>query len=100
LFMNQVCYGIDLRNYDISNLKREKKINIQWIRELYEAYPDKEKFFDYKQSKEIGNIDFRTGDSNFKDQIRKGVPEEEIRKTWEPALSNYKKMREKYLLYR
>jgi uncharacterized protein YbbC (DUF1343 family) len=100
LFMNQVCYGIDLRNYDISILKKERKINIQWIRELYEAYPDKEKFFDYKQSKEIGNIDFRTGDSNFKDQIRKGVPEEEIRKTWEPALSNYKKMREKYLLYR
>jgi uncharacterized protein YbbC (DUF1343 family) len=100
LFMNQVCYGIDLRNYDISILRREKKINIQWIKELYEAYPDKEKFFDYKQSKEIGNVDFRTGDSNFKEQIKNGVPEAEIRKSWEPGLSNYKKMREKYLLYK
>jgi uncharacterized protein YbbC (DUF1343 family) len=99
LFMNEVCYGLDLRNYDIGILRREKKINIQWLKELYDAYPHKEKFFDYKQSREIGNVDFRTGDSNFKEQIKNGVPEAEIRKSWEPALSAYKKMREKYLLY-
>jgi uncharacterized protein YbbC (DUF1343 family) len=99
LYMNQVCYGLDLRNYDINRLRREKKINIQWIKELYAAYPNKEKFFDYKQSKEIGNVDFRTGDSRFKEQIIAGVPEEEMRKSWEPGLSNYKKMRTKYLLY-
>jgi uncharacterized protein YbbC (DUF1343 family) len=100
LFMNEVCYGLDLRNYDIGILRKEKKINIQWIKELYDAYPYKERFFDYKQSKEIGNVDFRTGDSNFKEQIKNGVPEAEIRRTWEPALSNYKKMREQYLLYK
>jgi uncharacterized protein YbbC (DUF1343 family) len=100
LFMNQVCYGIDLRNYDINILLKEKKINIQWIKELYAAYPHKEKFFDHTQSKEIGNVDFRTGDSNFKEQIKAGVSEEEIRKSWEPGLSNYKKMRLKYLLYK
>ncbi len=99
LHMNQVCYGLDLRNYDVDQLREEKKINIQWIRELYKAYPHKEKFFDYKQSKEIGNIDFRTGDANFRQQIIDDVPEEEIRKSWEPGLSNYKKMRKKYLLY-
>jgi|GEM_PF-6257482 len=27
--------------------------------ELYKAYPDKEKYFDYTQSKQMGNIDFR-----------------------------------------
>jgi uncharacterized protein YbbC (DUF1343 family) len=99
LYMDQSCYGIDLRNYDINVLLKEKKINIQWIKELYAAYPDKEKFFDYKQSKEIGNVDFRTGDPNFKEQIKAGVPEDEIRKSWEPALSSYKKMRLKYLIY-
>ena len=99
LHMNQVCYGLDLRNYDISNLKRSKKLNIQWMKEMYEAYPQKEKFFDYRQSNQMGNIDFRTGDSNFKEQIKAGVSEEEIRKSWEPGLSNYKKMRKKYLLY-
>lgn len=99
LHMNQVCYGIDLRNYDIGKLRKSKKINIQWMKELYKAYPQKEKFFDFKQSKEIGNMDFRTGDSRFKQQIIDGVPEEDIRKSWEPGLSNYKKMRKKYLIY-
>jgi uncharacterized protein YbbC (DUF1343 family) len=47
----------------------------------------------------MGNIDFRTGDSNFKEQIKAGISEEEIRKSWEPGLSNYKNMRKKYLLY-
>ena len=99
LHMNQVCYGLDLRNYDIGILRKSRKLNIQWIKEMYAAYPQKEKFFDYKQSNQMGNIDFRTGDSNFKEQIKVGASEEEIRKSWEPGLSNYKKMRKKYLLY-
>jgi uncharacterized protein YbbC (DUF1343 family) len=99
LYMNETCYGIDLRNYDVSILRKTKRINLQWMKELYKAYPDKAKFFDYKQSKEIGNIDFRTGDSRLKQQIIDDVPDEEIYKSWEPALSNYKKMRKQYLLY-
>ncbi|MGZ3852272.1 MAG: exo-beta-N-acetylmuramidase NamZ family protein [Flavisolibacter sp.] len=99
LYMNEACYGIDLRNYDVGILRKTKRINLQWMKELYKAYPDKAKFFDYKQSKEIGNIDFRTGDSRLKQQIMDDVPDEEIYKSWEPALSNYKKMRKQYLLY-
>lgn len=100
LFMNEVCYGIDLRNYDVSILRKEKRINLQWLKEMYNAYPDKEKFFDAKQSREIGNVDFRTGDSNFKEQIKQGVSDEAMRKSWEPGLSNYKKMRLKYVIYK
>ncbi len=99
LHMNQVCYGIDLRNYDINILRKTKRINLQWMKELYKAYPHKEKFFDYKQSKEIGNIDFRTGDSRLKHQIMNDVSDDVIYKSWEPALGNYKKMRKKYLIY-
>jgi uncharacterized protein YbbC (DUF1343 family) len=100
LFMNEVCYGIDLRNYDVNILRKEKRMNLQWLKEMYNAYPDKEKFFDAKQSKEIGNVDFRTGDSNFKEQIKQGVSDEDMRKSWEPGLSNYKKMRLKYVIYK
>jgi uncharacterized protein YbbC (DUF1343 family) len=99
LYMNEVCYGLDLRNYDVSILRKTKRINLEWMKELYKAFPDKEKFFDYKQSKEIGNIDFRTGDRRLRQQIIDNVPDEEIYKSWEPALSNYKKMRKQYLLY-
>ncbi|HEY5969045.1 MAG TPA: DUF1343 domain-containing protein, partial [Chitinophagaceae bacterium] len=30
IFMNEVCYGLDLRNYDTELLRKSKKINIQW----------------------------------------------------------------------
>jgi uncharacterized protein YbbC (DUF1343 family) len=99
LHMNQVCYGIDLRNYDINQLRKTKRINLQWMIELYNAYPHKEKFFDFKQSKQMGNIDKLAGTAAFKEQIRQGWTEEQIRKSWEPALSEYKQMRKKYLLY-
>jgi len=97
--MNQVCYGIDLRKYDIGILLKQKKINLQWMMELYKAYPYKEKFFDYTQSKEMGNINKLAGSPLFKDQIVAGKSEEDIRKSWEPGLSQYKLMRKKYLLY-
>lgn len=99
LFMDQVCYGLDLRNYDTNILRRKKQINISWMIELYNATPSKEKFFDNKLSKEMGSIDKLSGTTQFREQIVNGVPEEEIRKSWEPGLKAYKEMRKKYLLY-
>jgi uncharacterized protein YbbC (DUF1343 family) len=100
LFADQVCYGLDLRNYDVNLLLKSKKINLQWILELYKASPEKEKFFDSKQSNEMNNIEIQIGSGLFRQQIIDGVPEAEIRKTWEPGLGNYKKMRKKYVLYK
>ncbi|HNU89607.1 MAG TPA: DUF1343 domain-containing protein [Ferruginibacter sp.] len=99
LFMNEVCYGIDLRNYDTELLRRSKKINLQWIMELYKAHPYKEKFFDSKLSKQMNNIEVQIGSGLFRQQIIDGVSEEVIRASWEPGLSEYKMMRKKYLLY-
>jgi uncharacterized protein YbbC (DUF1343 family) len=99
LHMNKVCYGLDLRKYDVEKLRKSKKINIQWMMELYKAFPDKERFFDYKQSKEINSIDKLSGTTLFKEQIIAGTSEEDIRKSWEPGLSNFKTMRKKYLIY-
>lgn len=99
LFMNEVCYGLDLRNYDVELLRKAGKINLQWIIELYKAHPHKEKFFDSRLSNQMGEIENLIGNSLFRQQIISGVPEEEIRKSWEPGLSRYKAMRKKYLLY-
>ena len=99
LFMDQVCYGIDLRNYDVSLLRKSKQINLQWIMELYKASPNKEQFFDSKLSKEMGLIEYRVGSGLFRQQIIDGKSEKEIRASWEPGLSEYKVMRKKYLLY-
>lgn len=100
LHMNQVCYGLDLREYDVSVFRKTKRINLQWMIGLYNAYPDKDRFFDRSQSNQIGNIDGLTGDARFRQQIAAGKSEDEIRATWEPALSQYKEMRKKYLLYK
>ena len=99
LHMNQVCYGIDLRNYDVSQLRKSRKLNLQWMIELYNNYPYKEKFFDSKLSNQMGVIEKLAGVESFRKQIMDGVPEEEIRASWEPGLSQYKEMRKKYLLY-
>ncbi len=100
LHMNEVCYGLDLRNYDTKKLRKSNKLNLKWMMELYEAYPDKQNFFNKSLSKEIGDIDKLSGTRNFKEQIIAGKTEEEIRKSWEPELTNYKKTRKKYLLYK
>lgn len=95
----EVCYGLDLRNYDTEQLRKRRQINLAWIIELYNAYPDKARFFDQSYHKQIGNIDKLAGTTEFKEQIRAGMSEEEIRKTWQPGLAEFKEKRKKYLLY-
>lgn len=99
LFMNEVCYGLDLRKYDISEYRKRGQINIRFVIDLYKAYPDKAKFFDQKLSKQMNSFDKLAGTTQLREQIIAGVSEQEIRKSWEPGLSSYKKMRKKYVLY-
>ncbi|TCD28611.1 DUF1343 domain-containing protein [Pedobacter psychrodurus] len=99
LFINQECYGLDLRNYDTKKLIRSKRINLSWLLDLYKAYPYKERFFDFRQSKQMGNFDKLAGTTALKEQIIAGKTEKEIRASWEPGLSEFKKMRKQYLLY-
>lgn len=84
---NQVCYGIDLRKE-----KPERRITLKYLIDMYKQFPDKENFF-------IPYIDKLSGYKQFKEQIRQGMSEDEIRASWEPALSKYKEMRKKYLMY-
>lgn len=100
LFQHQICYGLDFRKYDTSELRRSGKINLSWLMEMYKAYPHKEKFFDFKQSRQIGNFDQLAGVSLLRKQIIAGKSEKEIRESWEPGLSEFKKLRTKYLLYK
>lgn len=99
LFQDQVCYGLDLRNYDTSNFRKTKMLNLSWIIDLYNASPKKEDFFNSKLSKEMGTIEKLVGVDTFRQQLIEGKSEKEIRASWEPGLSKYKQMRKKYLLY-
>lgn len=99
LFKDEVCYGIDLRNYDTSILRKKRQINIQWVMDLYKASPRKQDFFNSKLSNQIMPIEKLIGVADFRQQIIDGKSEAEIRASWEPGLSQYKAMRKKYLLY-
>jgi uncharacterized protein YbbC (DUF1343 family) len=85
--LNKLCYGIDL-----STVKAEPKIQIQLLIDFYNRYPDKEKFF-------TNYFDKLAGTKDLKQQIKSGLTEEQIRKTWEKDLNAFKEKRKKYLLY-
>ncbi len=89
---NKDCYGIDLRNYNTAALKLSGKINLSWLLEMYKAFPDKDHFFN-------AYINKLAGTAEFANEIKAGKSEAEIRASWEPGLSRYKKIRLKYLLY-
>lgn len=91
---NAVYYGLDLRNYDVNRMRKTGRLNLSWLRELYNAYPEKDKFFNNSR------FDRLAGTSALREQIIAGKTDKEIRDSWEPGLSQYKKLREKYLLYK
>ncbi len=83
----KVCYGLDLRNVDV-----KPRIDLKYLLDFYQKYSDKEKFF-------TGSFDRLAGTPALKEQIKKGMTEEQIRATWQPGLDQYRSLRAKYLLY-
>ncbi|MDF2188341.1 DUF1343 domain-containing protein [Paraflavitalea sp. CAU 1676] len=97
---DSVCYGLDLRNYDIAKLRNSRQIDLKWLIELYNAYPDKANFFTPgRANQDISAFDLRIGTDQLRKQIIAGVSEADIRKSWEPGLQKFKAIRAKYLLY-
>ncbi|HWK57263.1 MAG TPA: DUF1343 domain-containing protein [Parapedobacter sp.] len=90
--LGETCYGLDLREVDTDSFKTSGRINLSWLRELYEAHPDKDNFF-------RGSFSRLAGNDKLEQQIRNGISDEEIHQSWEPALGEFKQMREQYLIY-
>ncbi|HAK78286.1 MAG TPA: DUF1343 domain-containing protein, partial [Runella sp.] len=96
---DSVCYGLDLRGYDISPLRKSRQLNLAWVIELYNAYPDKANFFQQERANGVSPFDLRIGTDQLRKQIIAGMSEADIRKSWEPGLQKFKAIRAKYLLY-
>lgn len=86
-FENKVCYGLDLRNVVVKN-----QLDLSYLIQLYQLYPDKEKFF-------ISYFEKLVGTNALREQIKSGMTEEAIRKSWEADLKKFRDMRSRYLLY-
>lgn len=89
---NQLCYGIDFRSTNIEEVHKTKQLNIKILLDIYRDFPAKDKFFNDFFHKLAGN-------DMLMQQIKAGKNEEEIRKSWENGLNQYKEIRKKYLLY-
>lgn len=87
-YNNEKCFGRDLRNEN-----KLFQINLEWLIEAYELYPEKEKFFNQFFAKLAGS-------NKLQIQIEKGLDNKTIRKSWQTDLAKFKIVREKYLLYR
>jgi uncharacterized protein YbbC (DUF1343 family) len=96
------CYGWNLHDTPEKTLtKLDNRIQLKWLLEAYQLFPQKDSFFLVPKSgkMEESHITKLAGNNDLWQQIKAGKTEEEIRATWEPALSEFKKIRKKYLLY-
>lgn len=96
------CYGWELSGTPQEILAMTKgQIQLKWLLEAYRLFPEKDSFFLLPKSGDIKASFFNklAGNNDLWQQVRDGLSEEEIKKSWEPALSQYKLMRKKYLLY-
>jgi len=91
-FKNETCKGFLLTDYSTELFLIEPKLNIDWLIAMYEADAQKQTFF-------TSFFDKLAGNDSLRKQIMSGIPEKQIRASWQPKLDAYKRMRMNYLLY-
>jgi len=91
----ETCYGWNLHGTPGEVLKKvDNHVQLKWLMEAYRLFPGKDSFF--LKSNSFNRL---AGNDVLMQQIKDGRSEKEIRKSWEPALGEFKKIRKKYLLY-
>jgi uncharacterized protein YbbC (DUF1343 family) len=94
----QTCYGWDLTK----TAPPKDKIDLALLIEMYKSFPQKDSFF-LKPATITPTAYFfnkLAGNASLMQQLIEGKTEKEIRNSWEPQLSAFKKIRKKYLLYK
>ena len=84
---DNICFGVSLEKIEISD-----QLNLVWLIDAYNKLPKNYIFFN-------DSFERIAGTDNLRKQIINKVSINQIRKSWEPGLENYKKLRKKYLIY-
>jgi len=87
------CYGTDLRDAISRKLVPKPEINLEWIISAYNDFPAKDEFF-------TSYFDVLAGGPVLREQIQKGMTAKQIHLTWKEGLDKFRKIRDKYLLYK
>lgn len=91
-YRDQACTGLDLSSFGEVYSRADPRLDLQWLIGMYNAAPDKAKFFN-------NFFDKLAGEASLRQAAQGGQSEESIRKSWQPGLEAFKRMRERYLLY-
>ncbi len=91
-FENKKCYGLDLSEIYTRIEDKPQQINLSYLINFYESFPNKADFFN-------PFFDKLAGTRNLREQIQSGFSEEKIRESWQEELDKFKTKRMKYLLY-
>lgn len=83
---HMICYGEDL-----SSTPKLSALNLSWLIKAHQENTAKH-FFNAFFTKLAGT-------KKLQEQIEKGIPQEEIKASWKKGLDDFKKIRERYLLY-
>jgi uncharacterized protein YbbC (DUF1343 family) len=84
---HMICYGEDL-----SNEEKLSSLNLSWLIKAHQQNKTKH-FFNAFFTKLAGT-------KKLQEQIEKGISQEEIKASWKEGLDTFKKVREKYLIYK
>ena len=88
---NIVCNGFDLQN---TLKKRTYELNLNWIIQAKTMLGDTSQFIN-----QPAFFNHLAGNNELKEQILAGRSVKEIRASWKPGIDNFKKIRQRYLLY-
>ena len=97
----QKCYGWNLSGnnkevlFRLNSKSEGYRIQLKYLIEAYKLFPGKDSFF--LKNNFINKL---AGNDILQQQVKNGNSEEEIRKSWEPELKEFKERRRKYLLYK
>ncbi|MBX3238858.1 MAG: DUF1343 domain-containing protein [Chitinophagaceae bacterium] len=98
----QKCYGWNLDGTVEEVLKEtSNQLQLKYLMEAYRLFPEKDKFYILPKSGKMEESFFNklAGNNELWQQIGSGLSEAAIRKSWEPGLEAFRKLRKKYLLY-
>lgn len=100
-FLGEACYGIDLRSKPLEEIFAAG-CDISYLFDAYQKAKSAGKESEFWGKVRLKNycwIDLLSGSAELREQISSGVPVENIKKSWQSDITNFKNLRKTYLLY-
>lgn len=89
------CHGYNLYDYGKKLEKHDGKLHLGWLLDTYQSLSEEDQAHFFNNY--FNNL---AGTALLKQQVKEGKTEKEIRQSWAFGIENFKKIREKYLLYK